>query len=201
MEPRSIRLNNQNRTAFINQVLDELFPLAKAPNDDTFTELWGDRVYEYLYGPYKEIIEQLPEWAKTKTKRFSAIISGDVLSFSLNKEVIALENGHSSILRNIFCPVGTIANDSEIAIAYRENKQQHKDWRVKQAALKKELDKVVSACNTSAQLYQAWPKSLEFAYLFEYKESKRTVKPKVSSAALDVTLSIAKSTVTSLDEN
>jgi hypothetical protein len=84
---------------------------------------------------------------------------------------------------------------------YVAHKQKMTDWDTKRRQLQNEVTKVVEACNTSSQLYAAWPRSLEFADCFPYRASARSAPVKVSSAALDITMNISGSEVTLPEEN
>jgi hypothetical protein len=201
MEPRSIRLNYTNRQLFINTVINTLMPGQDRPTVTNFYHAQETTIYQYVYGPFKELLSQLPPWAVTKTKCISVLLGKEELHFQLRKSELAFENGRSSSDDKIFRPLCVFEEYDPLTLAYKASKQQTIDWDTKRTALKAELTKVVDACNTSAQLYLAWPEALKFSHLFPYKGSKVTPKPRVSSAALDMTMGIAKTTVGSPDEN
>ena len=204
MEPRSVRLNNTNRNTFVSTVLNTLLSQNSAPKFSDFTRKWSSHIYEYIYGPHKELIEQLPDWMKTKTEQITVFLGTRQVVFTLNKPEWALEDGQSSMYvgdDKPFTPICFLDDYDELTLEFKAHQQQQTDWNTKRIALKEELTKVVNACNTSSQLYIAWPKALEFSYLFPYKGSVKIPKPKISSAALDMTVYITKSTVGSPDQN
>jgi hypothetical protein len=201
MEPRSVRLNYTNRELFINTVLAKLMPPHERPTVQNFYRAQRSKVYEYIYGPFRDLMRQLPPWAKVKTRTITVELDGDVLHFQLDKEEFAFDNGKGNTTKGLFVPICKLDRYDPLAQEFLAQRQQTIDWDTKRMALKKELGKVVKACNTSAQLYLAWPQALDFSSCFPYKGSKTTVKPKISAAALDMTLKISKSTVGSPGEN
>lgn len=201
MEPRSIRLNYSNRQLFINTALSKLMPRRDRPTVENFYQEKKAMIYDYIYGEYKDLIAQLPDWAKVKTSTITVMLGNETLRFKLPKPKYAFENGKADLLGDAFNPICKLSEFDPLTEEFLAAKQQTVDWDTKRMALKKELRKVVDACNTSAQLYQAWPKSLEFAHCFPYKGSKAAPKVKVSSAALDLTMNIAKTTIGKPSEN
>jgi hypothetical protein len=201
MEPGSVRLNYTNRELFINTVLAKLMPPHERPTVHNFYRAQRSKVYEYIYGPFKDLMRQLPPWAKVMTKTITVELDGDVLHFELDKAELAFDNGKGNTTKGLFVPICKLDRYDPLAQEFLAQRQQTIDWDTKRMALKKELNKVVKACNTSAQLYLAWPQALDFASCFPYKGSKASVKPKISAAALDMTLKISKSTVGAPDEN
>jgi hypothetical protein len=201
MEPRSVRLNYSNRQTFINTALNKLMPGNTRPTVENFYREKRAVIYDYIYGTCKEYLAQLPSWTTVKTKTITVMLGNEILRFTLPNEVLAFENGVFNSDKNAFNPICKLSEFDPLSQEFAAAKQQTVDWDTKRTALRDELTKVVNACNTSAQLYQAWPKSLEFAQCFPYKGSKAAPKVKVSSAALDMTMSIAKTTVGSPDEN
>lgn len=199
MEPRSVRLNYSNRKNFINTAVQTLIPANTRPSLDNFYRAKRDTIYDYIYGPFKDLMRQLPDWAKTKTKVITVKLEEEVIRFTLAKEEFAFEDGTQVV--KPFVPICSLDKYDPLTQEYLAFKQQIIDWDTKRFALKKELEKVVKACNTSSQLYQAWPKSLDFARCFPYKGSKVTPKVRISSAALDITMGIVKSTVGQTEEN
>lgn len=201
MEPRSIRLNYSNRQLFINTALQTLMPGNTRPTVENFYREQRSRIYDYIYGECKELMAQLPSWATVKTKTITVLLGSEELHFTLPNEELAFENGVFNGNKGAFNPICQLGDFDPLTLEFKAAQQQTIDWDIKRFALKDELTKVVNACNTSAQLYQAWPKSLEFASCFPYKGSKAAPKVKISSAALDMTMNIAKTTVGSPDEN
>jgi len=204
MEPRSVRLNSENRKLFVDTAIENIMPWQGRPTVNNFYAAWKSRIYDYIYGPYKELMTQLPSWATVKTEAITVVLGTEKLVFPLPNPMLAFDNGviHRCHLKdNLFTPVCTLDEHDPLTLEFQAAIQQTTDWITKRCALRAELNKVVDACNTSAQLYQAWPKSLEFADCFPYKGSKTAPKVKISSAALDITVNIAKTTIGSPSEN
>ena len=151
MEPRSIRLNGHNRDQFIRKVMNDLMPFEEQPSIDKFEEKYRKTIYKRIYGPYKETIDALPDWMKKKVESIEVQLGRVCVSFMLAKEEYVAEG------------VCVLDEHDELTLAYKAVIQQRDDWNTKRSQLLSELRKVVHACNTSAQLYLAWPKSLDYA--------------------------------------
>ena len=201
MEPRSIRLNYTNRQLFVDTVMKKLMPISERPDIKIFYEDNKKTIYKYIYGPFKDLIAQLPSWATVKTSKITVCLGTEQLIFPLDKEELAFDNGENFMPAKMFVGVCKLSEHDPLTLAFKASQQQTLDWNTKHRALKKELQKVTLACNTSAQLYQAWPQSLDYAFCFPYKGSKTMPKVKVDSAVLDMTLQITKSIVGSPNEN
>jgi len=202
MEPRSIRLNNVNRNNFIDKVMEATMPNYKRPTQTDFLNSKRNTIYDIVYGEIKEKIEALPDWATVICEGVWVRLNKEDVLFPvpIDRKYRAFETGEH-YRHDSYLPIRKFDAHEPLTMEYKAHIQKMYDWDTKRRQLKAELTKVVEACNTSSQLYAAWPKALEYAECFPYKGSTRAVPVKVSSAALDITMKITDSEITLPEEN
>ena len=200
MKPRSTRLNQYNRDKFIRRVISDLMPSDKQPDMDDFVKRWKDKVYDLVYGPYKELMDQLPDWFFEEdddvTVRFR-VSSNDTynVTFPQGKRVKIARSGYGYHAKYPELP-----DDAEIVQDYKQQRQLMHDWGVKQRELENQIRQLVYSCNTSGQLYAAWPDAEKYADCFPYKGPQRFEGPDVSKEEIDIAIQLSKLNVKLPDE-
>lgn len=209
--PKSTRLNRHNRRQFVDTVLADLMPDEAKPTTEGFAEKWGDNVYELVYGPHLETMQLLPSWMFRSADDFTVDLfkhesrndpvvkaHSGVVRFKLSKErpLIRESSRYSwSTDAGAEMPPG----DHEVVRAYKNMCQQTEDWQSKWYELRGTLEEVAEACNTSHQLFRAWPKAVKYAEeCFPYvepTEAKRGGQTSISAEQLDLTAKLAQVTV------
>lgn len=213
--PKSTRLNQENRERFVRTVVEDLIPLNTRPTTQKFGEKWGDKLYEDIYGPHKETMDLLPSWMFVEAKEFvvdiklhAPTLDGESVTFYLSepKRMVNEESfyGWRNQDSRDYC-IPQIPEDHDVIQAWEEHKQANKDWQSKHSELKRTLEQVSDACNTSHQLFRAWPKAVKYAeQCFPYvepRESKRGGQTDISAEELDLTAKIAQTTVVASQQN
>ena len=96
-------------------------------------------------------------------------------------------------------------SEHEAIQAYKDFCQQDHDWDARQRELRTTLTKVADACNTSHQLFRAWPQAVKYAQeCFPYvepAEAKRGGQTDVSTEQLDLTAKLAQTVVGGVQQN
>lgn len=216
--PKSIRLNMENRERFVRTVLEDIMPSDKQPCEDAFAKEWGDKLYADIYGPLKEHMDALPKWMWTDGSRFHVDVykheppSSDykgrdgVVEFRMTKDrrMINEENVyHWNRTGNEVMAV--VPEDHEVIQAYKDHCQAGEDWNNQYQELRRTLEKVSNACNTSHQLFRAWPKAVKYAQsCFPYvepAEAKRGGQTDISADQLNLTAKIAQATAGAVEQN
>ena len=85
-----------------------------------------------------------------------------------------------------------IPKDHLIHKEYKQFLQDTEDYNTKVRELRSQLVKLVSSCNTSKQLYTAWPEAEKYAHCFPYKAPNRHAGATVSGAEMDIGVKISK---------
>lgn len=216
--PKSIRLNMENRDLFIKTVVADLMPDEKRPSLYNFVREWGDRMYEDIYGPLKAEMDALPQWMFTKKDEFHVNLwahepknsewrnKEGQIEFQLSKErrmIVEKTSYHWNRSGNdVIAPV---PEDHEVVQAYKDMKDADADWDANLRELNKTLHEVAYACNTSHQLFRAWPQALKYAQeCFPYvepAEAKRGGQTTISSDQLDLTAKLAQATAGAATQN
>jgi hypothetical protein len=212
---KSVRLNNGNRANFIRVVIEDIMPDAMEPTIDNFAEKWENTLYDVVYSPETQIaMKACPSWMFHETQYYFVNMDsekepnrGSVLKFKAPRSnCLAPERESSdwgSYNADVGCP--TIAADHAAAVEYKRIGQQRKDWIAKKNNLQNQLRTVSEDCNTSHQLYEAWPAALNYStQCFPYTapaEVQRGGRSSVSAQELDIGVMMAKSNVNEVVEN
>lgn len=215
--PKSTRLNASNRQKFVDTVVADLMPEENKPDEDTFAHKWAQTVYDTIYGPHLETMKLLPKWMFKKDDDFTVdlfkhepksdpIVSshnGNV-TFKLDKEQLMIrEAGRYSWSSDAAAELPP--GDHEFVQAYKTLCQQQEDWRDRFYELRQTLQQVAEACNTSHQLFRAWPKAVKYAETcFPYQEpaeAKRGGQTDISADQLDLTAKLAQTVVGVMEQN
>lgn len=216
--PKSVRLNIENRQKFVKAVLEDVMPGDKKPTNRAFAEQWGQKVYDDIYGPLKEQMDALPKWMWTKNDEFNCDVfhhesktsewknEDGIVEFQLNKNARMVNE--SNVYHWNRCSDEVLAilpDDHEVIQAYKDHINATKDWNSQYQELNATLAQVSDACNTSHQLFRAWPKAVKYAQeCFPYQEpaeAKRGGQTDISSEQLDLTAKIAQATAGAAVQN
>lgn len=181
MQPRSTRLNKYNRDVFTRTVLQDLLPDETDAWKETFRKEWEKRIIEHIYGPYKEHIDALPDWMKTKTERIAVMIGRDYFYFEMRPAVPL--------------PTGSRTLQLKEGAAFEEwehIKNKIDEYYVKRRELERQLDKLVNSCNTSGQVYKAWPDAIKYHKCFPYVAPERHQGAAVDREEMDLSIKMSK---------
>jgi len=200
MQPQSTRLNKVNRTKFINVVLEDKIPESSQPSRPDFKNRWEDKIYDIVYGPYIEQMNKLPDWFFSKSKHMT-------VSFSLSKQrsgVMRFDLGqmHKIVLQQRYSGdvAAPVPEDHKITQEYNALVQQEDDYRLRRNELQKQLANLVDSCNTSAQLFTAWPEALKYKECFPYVPRAKFQGAAVSQHEMEIGTLLAQTTVTLPEE-
>lgn len=215
---KSIRLNNRNRDNFVTIVLEEIMPKDDQPTQADFAKRWSDKMYDIIYT--SEIVTAMracPSWMVKITEHiFVNMIPGaqgsgmTVLAFKCKPGAIAMireEDGYSwSHYSDGNAGVPTIDADHAACKEFALLDQSSRDWARKKSELRTQLKTVTDDCNTSHQLYEAWPGALKYAkQCFEYMapttERKTGGTSSVTAQELEIGIMMSKASVGAISEN
>ena len=200
MKPRSTRLNVNNRDNFIKAVVDATLPEAKKPRDDDFINRWRDKVYDIAYGEYLERMKTLPSWFFCESRDLRVQIyynqgtNKTTLCFHLDKPVLAL-NPHSGYGSDKITTSITIPKDHKMTQDFIQHRQNQQDYATKQQKLRSQLRDLAYSCNTSGQLYEAWPEAIKYADCFPYTAPERHPGATVSATEMRVSMAMSKANI------
>jgi len=194
MQPRSTRLNKDNKFKFVQAVLEKHLPEEKLPSLNDFRTRWKDKVYDIAYGPFLQQMQALPEYMFERSSSIRILINGEREYFDLGKKVLHAWQSSYSV-------AALVPDDHLMAQEHKQLQQQIKDYRLQRSKLETQLQKLVNSCNTSGQLYEAWPEAEKFADCFPYKAPNKHQCAKVSATEMQIGLNIAKATVVLPGEN
>lgn len=200
MKPRSTRLNASNRDKFISMVVEKNLPNSAKPTDQDFKARWKSKVYDIAYGPYLERMAALPSWFFAHTSelrvRFKTNSYSSGLIFTLPKKVMMLNPhhgyGHGETKAETSMP---IPEDHAMHTQFVQHRQDQTDFDVKKRELKNKIHKLAYSCNTSGQLYAAWPQATEYSDCFPYTAPSRHQGADVSSMEMDISIAVSKTKV------
>ena len=211
--PKSTRLNQANRELFVKTVIEDLMPSDDEPRLHKFAEKWGPTVYESIYTPYLEKMKALPKWMFTEQDTFHVDVfknespndpivkqHNGTVKFQLPKKMfMAAQEYNSYSWQSSGNRLAELPDDHEVIQALKDHYQAEDDWSARGHELRQTLTEVVEDCNTSHQLFRAWPKAVKYAEeCFPYvepAEAKRGGQTSVSSEQLDLTAKLAKTVV------
>jgi hypothetical protein len=181
-------------------------PDSKQPKLEDFQKAYAVRAHEETYGKYKAELDALPPWMIKMSNCIYVILGTKREFFLLPKAVKTLyqinTNSYDQYV-GFNAQVATPELDAShfITIAYEQKKQEIADWGIKKRELRNQLSNVVDACNTSGQLYKAWPKAKEYAHIFPQQQINRAQPPDVTARELDIGIAISQTTIKGIDEN
>ena len=205
MEPRSTRLNNSLRSAFVRTVMADVMPDTSIPTMEDFQKEHAVMAYEATYGKYKEQIQALPREYTVKTNIIFVSLDGKPVAFIQPNKVTAFMkytgSSYDYLLHNSDCGLPFLPVEHPITQAYKQRLQEMKDWRLKVTELRNQLTTLVEGCNTSGQLYKAWPTAIKFAGCFPYVAPEKGGKPDITGEELDIGLALSQLVVTGIIEN
>lgn len=210
MQSRSIRLNQSLRDDFVEAVLNEIMPTEKQPTMIKFQTRYAQEVYDAVYGPYKDVISQLPPWAQKSSTCFHAILGdSEALAFIMTTPVItfyenkATQYGHYGMHADHDAPIPRLKSSHRISLALKAQIQAITDWKVKKQHLTTQMNELASNCNTSGQLFKTWPKAMEFAHVFPEAEAKerKVWEPAMDADELDLGVELSQVDVMPIEEN
>ena len=201
MKPQSTRLNMSNREAFVHAVVEKYLPDSAEPHERDFIAKWNDKIYGIVYEQWEPLLKQLPSWmtfmSNSLTVNMRAGERGHTLDFKLPAKRIMVPV--TSTYDQKFVP--TVPLDHAIKREYDALRQSMHDYNRKQRELTEQFRKLVNSCNTSGQLYAAWPEAVEFAHCFPYQERTKFQGAAVSRTEIDLGLALAQTSVTLPEEN
>ena len=201
MTPRSTRLNGNNRDAFVSAVIEANLPQSKRPTDAQFKSRWDSKIYDIVYGPYIDIMKTLPKWFFAEMKSIRVRFQQGkkdlgTLYFDVPKACLVI-NPHSGYSHGIrVITEAPIPEDHQITTEFIAHRQAQADFETKRRELSKQTRDLVYSCNTSGQLYKAWPPAVNYAECFPYRGPNRHEGPTVSGTEMDITLKVSKATIT-----
>lgn len=217
--PTSTRLNQKNRQLFVTTVLNDLMPDEKKPSTYDFATKWGDTLYHAAYDEYLEQMKALPKWMFVQKDEFHVDVwrgedpndplvkaHNGVLEFQLSSPMLMMKETHSSYswsgTKNRLAEIPT---DHEVVQALKDHYQASDDWDANYKELRTTLEEVTEACNTSHQLFRAWPKAVKYAEeCFPYvqpAQAKRGGQTTISADQLDLTAKLAQTTIGTMEQN
>ena len=197
MQPRSTRLNQANRAKFLNAVLKDTLPPSAKPQLVHFQERWAPKIYDIVFGPYLEIIKQMPPWM---------LITTDSLRVKMpnkSKAVLKFQLPHSKTMPYGYSDSGyyfrqhtaPIPEGNAIVKDYEQHLQNAADYETKKRELIAKVKTLVNTCNTSGQLYKAWPDAVKYADCFPYTAPNRHAGADVSQTEMDLSILMSKAVV------
>lgn len=209
--PKSVRLNKENREKFVKAALGNIMPAEKEPTLANFTQTWGPIVYKAIYDPLEAHMDALPKWFFTEATEFHVDLfkyesktspwkdKDGLIEFDLpSKERMIVEENVYSWNRSTQECIAQIPEGHDVIQEYKDHCQASDDWHTQHKELKDTLVSVSDACNTSHQLFRAWPKAVQFAEeCFPYvepAEAKRGGQTDISTEQLELTAKIAQAT-------
>ena len=187
MQPRSARLNKNNRIQFVQVVMKDKFGHVQQPTMQAFIDRWTPKIYDLVYGPYLEALKLTPPWAVEETKTLYVMPPNKTINieFKLSvKQVIFRTNKYP-----------TWPEDHQIHQEYLQYCQNLDDYMTKTRAFERQIRQLVESCNTSAQLYATWPEALKYAACFPYVPKETRPEPTVTQVEIDLSLLMAQPTV------
>ena len=199
MQVRSARLNRQNKDKFIRTVLEDRLPSSKKPDLEHFKARWVTRIYDIAYKDYVETMQKLPSWFFTCSKKLMVSFADTLgtVSFELPTEALHVKNNDGYYGANTApIPPGHIINTE-----YKNFLQKQKDYDVQYRQLQTQLLKLIDSCNTSAQLYAAWPEAVKYKNCFPYVPQKRFQGAAVSSKEIEIGLLLSEANVSTPQES
>lgn len=212
--PKAVRLNQENRDKFIMTVVEDVLPVDKKPCENLFVDKWNTKIYDDIFGPLQEDMKALPNWMFVETNyipvdmyahtgKKKAYSQEGIINFPAPKGAIAVERcehsweNHNDDVGLVPIPEGHPAIDD-----YKQMLQEEVDWGIKRDQLQEQLRTMVYECNTSHQLFRAWPTALKYAEacfpFVQPAEAKRGGATSVSAEELDIGVKLAKTTVTGI---
>lgn len=202
MQPRSTRLNGDNRNDFIRRVMQDKLPENRCPQDERFYKKWQPKIYSEVYGPYEEHMDQLPSWFFVSSKTMQVRLATnpeesqfDTVSFEFDKEIkrINEQTGYYSYSKDTN-RIPDLPYDHEASRDWRALRQAQRDFRTQQTELRQQLNQLVRTCNTSGQLYKAWSEAVNYSDCFPYKAPTRHQGSEVSEKEMEIGIKIAQTT-------
>jgi len=208
--PKSVRLNQDLRNGFINAVLADVIPESTRPDSDAFVTKWQDQMYDLVYTPeVRAAMAACPSWMFKKTNYIFVSMGApsgrraEILKFKcLVPGSLAIEeelNDHGYASHNSDVGLPWLDKEHPAVIEYRDIERQSNDWKTKKHQLASQLNGIAAACNTSHQLFEAWPGALQYAEkCFPQKEAvepKRGGKTEISAQELNIGIMMAKASV------
>lgn len=212
---KSVRLNHGTRSAFVDHVIKDVMPDEQEPTIENFADKWQNTLYDDIYTPeIKAAMKACPSWMFYATGYYFVNMEadkkprrGNVLKFKAPRtDCLAPEKEDSDwggANENVGIP--TIPGDHPASIEFVKIEQLRRDWFSKKSNLREQLSTVANDCNTSHQLYEAWPTALNYAKAcFPYvapAEAQRGGHSTVSAQEIDIGVMMAKSNVSPIVEN
>jgi hypothetical protein len=203
MQPRSTRLNQFNKDKFTRAVVDATLPDSTRPTENLFKEKWKKKVFDIVYGEYKETIAKMPDWMTEKSSNFRTHMPNgrgghSVMIFDTGT-IQTLPKGASSggYGTSVTAP---IPENHKMAKDYAQLNQNMEDWNLKKRELLQMLRKLTDSCNTSGQLYAAWPEAVKYSDCFPYVGPNRHVRADVSSTEMDLGILMSGAVVSLPDD-
>ena len=198
MQPKSTRLNSENRDKFIRRVLEDKLPDSAYPEDDRFYNKWKDKIYDHVYGPYVERMNDLPDWFFVTSSQMTVKVMMDddrtnKITFNLDNKVKRINEESNYYSSDVTLPV--LDYEDPVSRDYRVLKQAQADFKQQQRELREQLHRLAYSCNTSGQLYKAWDEAVNYSDCFPYKEPNRHQGADVSQREMDIGITIAKTSV------
>jgi hypothetical protein len=208
--PKSVRLNRELRRNFVAAVVADVVPDSTEPTEEAFAERWGPKMYDMIYTPeIQAAMKACPKWMFVSTdyiyvsmgkptgKRSSVLKFKCPIPGSLGIEEEKGDYGYSSHNADVGLP--WLNDDHDCVIEYRDVSRQRADWRQKKSSLTSQLEGIVKVCNTTHQLFAAWPGALAYAekcfpYAPPAPSQKGGVSP-ISAEELNLGIMFAKTIV------
>lgn len=199
MQPRSARLNANNRDKFIRAVLDDKLPETKKESIDDFKERWKSKIYDVCFEPYKDLLAQMPEWMKIETDvvRVGLLVKGKLqkVPFPMDRKHLIPFGVHHSGYYYSNENVVLIDENHTIHKEYAQILQDEEDYLTKKRELRNQLHKLAYSCNTSGQLYKAWPEAVKYSGCFPYKAPNKHTGAAVTATEMDLGLLMSETKV------
>jgi hypothetical protein len=182
-------------------------PLEQQPSEELFVDHWGSQLYNDIFGPYLEDMKALPTWMFSRDKFFWADLyehtpkkkgQSGLLKFPCPKDSLVLETSENWCHSDA-AALPEIPPDHPAIDAFVQMQREAHDWVIKRRELHNQLNVIVNECNTSHQLFRAWPTALKYAEkCFPYEApapAKQGGNTSISAEELDIGIMMAKTTV------
>lgn len=201
-ELRSIRLNHNLKTRFIQRVLNATFPKDEEPELPSEDSSISDALYKEIMAEFKQA-KDVPLWLQPKKKiskiqiLFTDGTKKEQRVFEFSKEKLWFEDvGYWGTGGSI---LPTLPYDHKVNLDFAEAEAQQRDWRQQRAELERKLYQLIEPLNSTKQLFNAWPDAIEYKDVFPIPDEpvsrRREVgRTDVTAEEMNMTLNMAKAT-------
>lgn len=200
MKPRSTRLNKSNRDDFIKKVVKKYYPPEKRPDINDFKRKWNPKIYDIIFSPYKEQLDALPDSWLASTRKIWATINGTTLEFESPKDIKRPGTGDGGYYSSTkFVPI--VSDEHQISKEYKQHCNDLRDFNAKKNSFESQIRTLAYSCNTSAQLFKAWPEAEHYSECFPYVGPERHAGAAISKTEIDLGKKLANLKVKLPNEN